>query len=99
MEVWCNQFQCRGDGDNAVYYPQYPTLNWAIYSGDLNILLANWQAHPDVVDPIADYDHAIYYPQYPTLNWAVYSGDLNILLANWQAHPEDLTDCPGYVAP
>ena len=99
LEVWCNQYQCRGDAANDVYFPEYPTLNWLVYDTDLNMLIANWKAHPDVADPAADFAHDIYFPEYPTLNWAVYDTDLNILIANWKAHPEDVDDCPGYVAP
>jgi hypothetical protein len=96
MECWCNQFQCRGDADNAAYLPG--VLNWQIYSADLTAMVNNWKStYITNTNPCSDFDHATYLPG--VLNWTVYSGDLTILVQNWKAVTSTLTDCPAYVAP
>jgi hypothetical protein len=90
-DCWCEPYQCDGDIDGAT--SGFPT-NFRVFTGDLNILVANWQkrATDATLDPCADVDHMS--SGFPT-NFRVFTGDLNILVGNWQKRDAQLPgDCP-----
>jgi hypothetical protein len=88
---WCWQYQCHGDSDGA--NSGFPFF-YQVYTGDLNLIVANWQAKIDTAEPSADVDHLS--SGFPFF-YRVYTGDLNTLVANWQKKAADLADCPTYL--
>lgn len=95
-DCWCappngSGYQCDGDIDGKT--SGFP-LNYRVFTGDLSILVANWQkkANDPTLDPCADVDHKS--SGFP-LNYQVFTGDLSVLVANWQKKDAALPgDCP-----
>jgi len=80
---WCNAYQCDGDADGVTSGAPF---NYRIYSGDLNLVVANWKktmvGYPgNGLNPAADVDHK---SSGAPFNYRVYSGDLNLVVANWK---------------
>ena len=97
-DIWCRQFHCRGDGDDAEQFDMM--LGWMrIYSDDYNYVANNWKRTPEThADPTADYDHAEQFDM--MLGWvSVYVNDYNRVAASWKKTTGELTDCPEYIAP
>jgi len=93
---WCappegSGYQCDGDTDGKT--SGFP-FNYRVFTGDLSILVANWQkkAGDPELDPCADVDHKS--SGFP-FNYRVFTGDLSVLVTNWQKKDADLPgDCP-----
>jgi len=95
---WCNQYQCRGDADNAEQ-DVFIVGTMRIYQNDLNILIPSWKKKPETgADPRADFDHAEQ-DVFIVGTMSIYQNDLNILIPNWKATTESLDECPSYIAP
>jgi len=88
---WCDPYQCDGDADGVT--SGFP-FNYRIFTGDLALIVANWQKKADdlTLDPCADIDHEDSgFPFY----YRVFTGDLSILVANWQKKDANLAgNCP-----
>ncbi len=93
---WCappdgSGYQCDGDTDGKT--SGFP-FNYRVFTGDLGILVANWQkkAGDPALDPCADVDHKS--SGFP-FNYRVFTADLGVLVANWQKKDAALPgDCP-----
>jgi hypothetical protein len=99
-ECWCapqpdgtggSGYQCDGDADGkATGFPTYHRIS----TGDLQVLVENWQKKDDdpTLNPCADIDHKR--TGFPTY-FRVSTGDLTILVNNWQKKDTALPgDCP-----
>jgi hypothetical protein len=90
-DCWCTKYQCDGDTDGKD--SGFPA-RFRVFTGDLNILVANWQkkANDATLDPCADIDHKD--SGFPA-RFRVFTGDLNIMVGNWQKKDAQLPgDCP-----
>jgi len=83
---WMTPYQCDGDADCKT--SGFP-FNYRVFSGDLALLIDNWQkkAGDPTLDPCADMDHKD--SGFP-FNYRVFAGDLAILIDNWQKKDEDI---------
>jgi hypothetical protein len=88
---WCGPYQCDGDADGLT--SGFP-FNYRVFTGDLALIVANWQKKADdlTLDPCADIDHQDSgFPFY----YRVFTGDLSILVANWKKKETNLPgNCP-----
>ena len=88
---WCyspydgTSYQCDGDADGK----SVPILKYRVYTGDLNLIVANWQKKlgDPTLNPCADIDHK---DSGGINKYRVYTGDLNIVVANWKKRDVDL---------
>jgi len=90
-DCWCTEYQCDGDADGKT--SGFP-FNYRVFTGDLGILVANWQKKADdpTLDPCADIDHKD--SGFP-FRYRVFTGDLSILVTNWQKKDAALPgNCP-----
>ena len=95
-DCWCAKpkgsgYQCDGDADGV---DSGGINKYRVFSGDLNILVANWRkkAGDAALDPCADIDHK---DSGGINKYRVFSADLNILVANWRKKDAALPgDCP-----
>lgn len=84
-------YHCHGDADGAKSTPD----NYRIFTGDLNLIGANWKkkmgVYPAGADPRADIDHKASSPD----NYRVFTGDLNRLTIamNWKRKDTPCTAC------
>jgi len=89
--LWCyspydgTSYQCDGDADGK----SVPILKYRVYTGDLNLIVANWQKKlgDPTLNPCADIDHK---DSGGINKYRVYTGDLNIVVANWKKRDVDL---------
>jgi hypothetical protein len=90
-DCWCWPYQCDGDADGVT--SGFP-FNYRVFTGDLALIVANWQKRADdpALDPCADIDHEDSgFPFY----YRVFTGDLSRIVANWKKKDDALAgDCP-----
>jgi hypothetical protein len=88
-ECWCNPYQCDGDADGV---DSGIPFRYRVFTGDLNLLVANWKAKIATANPCADFDHK---DSGIPFRYRVFTADLNILVGNWKAKDAALPgDCP-----
>jgi hypothetical protein len=93
-ECWCyspydgTSYQCDGDADSK---DSGGILKYRVFTGDLNLIVANWQKKlgDPTLNPCADIDHK---DSGGLLKYRVYTGDLNIVVANWKKKDAQLPD-------
>ena len=88
---WCSPYQCDGDADGK---DSGGVTKYRVFSGDLNILVANWKkkASDPTLNPCADFDHK---DTDGVTKYRVFTGDLSLLVANWKKKDADLPgNCP-----
>lgn len=86
---WCEPYQCDGDADLK---DSGIPFRYRVFTGDLNLLVANWKAKINTANPCADFDHK---DSGIPFRYRVFTADLNILVANWKKKDAALPgDCP-----